>query len=58
MKFGFEDPFVLGVLPRLISPHGGTVLNMTGYGFVESADETDSIVRFYSTDESELSCPS
>jgi len=28
------DPFILGIQPRLLSTHGTTKLNITGYGFV------------------------
>jgi hypothetical protein len=49
VKFGFLDPYVLGIEPRLISPHGTTVLNMTGYGFVK-VDVTSSLVAMTTTD--------
>jgi hypothetical protein len=57
VKFGFLDPYVLGVTPRLISAHGTTKLNMTGYGFVQ-LDETNSLVVMKSKDDRELQCPS
>lgn len=56
VKFGFLDPYVLGIEPRLISPHGTTKLNMTGYGFVQ-LEETNSLVVMKSTDDRELQCP-
>jgi hypothetical protein len=34
VKFGFLDPYVLSIHPRLISAKETTILNMTGYGFV------------------------
>ena len=34
VKFGYLDPFILGITPRLVSSKGTTKLNMTGYGFV------------------------
>jgi hypothetical protein len=35
VTFGFVDPYVLGISPRLISTHGTTKVNLTGYGFVQ-----------------------
>ena len=34
VKFGFLDPFILDITPRLVSSHGTTKLNITSYGFV------------------------
>jgi len=47
VKFGYLDPYVLGIEPRLISPQGTTKLNMTGYGFVQ-LDDTYSLVAMKS----------
>lgn len=47
----------MGIEPRLISPHGTTKLNITGYGFVETVDETSSLVVMKSKDDVELQCP-
>ena len=35
VKFGFHDPFVEDVFPKLISTSGNTKINMVGYGFVQ-----------------------
>jgi len=44
VKFGFLDPYILDVRPRLISPHGTTKVSLTGYGFVH-LEESKSMVR-------------
>lgn len=38
VTFGYIDPFVLGVQPRLISAHGTTRVALKGYGFVRMED--------------------
>ena len=43
VQFGFLDPYVLGVKPRLVSPHGTTVLALSGYGFVPMDDEKSKV---------------
>ena len=35
VTFGYIDPFVLSVEPRLISAKGGTRVSLKGYGFVK-----------------------
>lgn len=47
IKFGFLDPYILGVEPRLISTRGTTKLNLYGYGFVQG-EESKSQVAFKS----------
>ena len=54
MKFGFLDPFILGIQPRLLSTEGTTKLNITGYGFV-SMEETKQLVVMKNMDEN-LQC--
>jgi len=39
------DPYVLDIQPRLISPKGTTVCNMTGYGFVQM-EEAKSVINY------------
>jgi hypothetical protein len=34
VKFGFLDPFIFGIKPRLISSKGTTRLELIGFGFV------------------------
>jgi hypothetical protein len=34
--YGFFDPFIIDVKPRLLSIKGTTKLNITGFGFVNS----------------------
>ena len=36
--FGFIDPFILAVEPRLISAKGGTTISLKGYGFVRQEE--------------------
>ena len=43
VKFGFLDPYVLGISPRLLSTHGTTKLNLQGYGFVQMEDEKSQV---------------
>jgi len=38
VTFGYIDPFILGVQPRLISSHGTTKVALKGYGFVRMED--------------------
>ncbi len=37
--YGFFDPFVLDVRPRLISMKGTTRIRLIGYGFVNAGSE-------------------
>lgn len=34
--FGYFDPFILDIVPRLLSPSGSTKLRLIGFGFVDS----------------------
>ena len=43
VKFGFLDPFILDIAPRLVSSKGSTKLHITGYGFV-SMEESKQLV--------------
>jgi hypothetical protein len=54
VKFGFLDPFILGITPRLISTHGSTKLNITGYGFVAMEEAKQLVVM--KNDEETLQC--
>jgi len=36
VTYGFFDPFIVNIGPRLISPDGTTELKMNGFGFVNS----------------------
>ena len=56
VKFGFLDPYILGISPRLVSVKGGTKLNMTGYGFVQ-LEESKSMVVMKNKDDQALHCP-
>lgn len=38
VEFGFIDPFILSVNPRLISTKGTSKLSIHGYGFVKTED--------------------
>lgn len=46
VKYGFMDPYVIDIQPRLISPKGTTTVNMTGYGFVNMEDANKSVVNY------------
>jgi len=37
--YGFFDPFVLDVQPRLISTTGSTKIRLIGFGFVNAGDD-------------------
>lgn len=43
VKYGFFDPAILDIKPRLVSPRGTTQLTISGYGFV-AMDEAKSMV--------------
>jgi len=55
VTYGFFDPFLINVGPRLISPDGNTVLKMTGFGFVNS-DPDQIKVKFVGKDGRKLLC--
>ena len=46
--FGFYDPFVLDVFPKLISKTGSTKITVNGFGFVDTSKELKT--KFESTD--------
>jgi hypothetical protein len=54
VSYGFMDPYVLQITPRLYSPKGTTVATLHGYGFVQM-DSTKQTVRF-SKDKLPLAC--
>lgn len=35
VEFGFLDPYILNVKPRLVSSHGTTKLTLKGYGMIQ-----------------------
>ena len=39
VNYGFFDPYVLRVTPRLISPKGTTKVTINGFGFVNSEQD-------------------
>jgi hypothetical protein len=43
VKYGFMDPFILDVEPRLISSKGTTMVIVKGYGFVQMEDSKSMI---------------
>jgi hypothetical protein len=55
VTYGFFDPFLVNVGPRLISPDGNTELKMTGFGFVNS-DPDQIKVKYVGKDDRELLC--
>jgi len=52
-KYGFMDPYILNIQPRLVSTKGTTTLSLSGYGFVQMED-TKSLVAVKSLDENLL----
>ena len=54
VQFGYLDPFIEDVEPKLISATGSTKLTLRGYGFVQ-VEESKSLVAFKAGDES-LTC--
>jgi hypothetical protein len=38
VTYGFTDPYILGVSPRMISAAGTTMITLSGYGFVQLDD--------------------
>lgn len=39
IQFGYIDPYILGVSPRLVSSKGTTKLRLDGYGFVQMEED-------------------
>jgi hypothetical protein len=54
VKFGYHDPFIDDVQPRLLSAKGTTVLKISGYGFVQLQDSKDQIA--FQKDQQTLNC--
>lgn len=55
VTYGFFDPFLLDVTPRLIPARGGTRLTLHGFGFVNSeADQIESL--FGTKKDGDLNC--
>lgn len=38
VTYGFTDPYILGISPRMISSAGTTMITLSGYGFVQLDD--------------------
>jgi hypothetical protein len=55
ITYGYSDPFLINVTPRLISPLGSTQLTLHGFGFVNSGEGAIR-VKFGSKDGGELTC--
>ena len=54
VEFGFIDPFILSVSPRLINANGNTKLNINGYGFVKTEDSK--MLTYYRSQNKTLVC--
>ena len=54
VQFGYIDPFILSVSPRLISAKGTTKLNIHGYGFVKTEDSK--MYTFFKSAGKSLTC--
>ena len=54
LEYGFFDPYILSVEPKLVSTKGGTPLSIKGYGFVNVS--SDRIRVRYGTRERPLVC--
>lgn len=44
VTYGFTDPYILGVSPRMISAAGTTMITLSGYGFVQLDDQHSVVV--------------
>jgi hypothetical protein len=53
--YGFFDPYILDVYPRLISPKGTTKVRLYGFGFVNSTG-TDLKTKIDSVSRGNLTC--
>ena len=53
--YGFYDPYVLDVQPRLINVKGTTRCRLYGFGFVNSTG-TELKTKFGTVDEGDLQC--
>jgi len=54
IQFGFIDPFILSVSPRLISAKGTSKLSIHGYGFVKTEDSK--MNTYFRSEEKTLMC--
>jgi hypothetical protein len=55
LTYGYFDPFLLKVNPKIISPKGSTKLTLSGFGFVFST--ADAIkAKFGTKDKGDLTC--
>ena len=54
VKFGYLDPFIEDVEPKLVSTKGTTKLKLMGYGFVKIDDSKDQVAL--KSDSEELKC--
>ena len=55
LTYGFFDPYLLSVSPKLVSPKGTTVLDLSGFGFV-SSDPGSIKAKFGTKDKGDLTC--
>lgn len=46
-EFGYYDPFIMDVEPRLIGKDGKTTVKVKGFGFVDTSDESELRTKFY-----------
>jgi hypothetical protein len=56
--YGFFDPFVLDVQPRLIHVRGSTKIRLYGFGFVNSTDQGELKTLFSTAEPGPLTCSS
>lgn len=45
VKFGYFDPLIEDIRPRLVSPRGNSPLHITGYGFVQMQDRSETALK-------------
>jgi hypothetical protein len=55
VTYGYSDPFLTNVTPRLVSPEGSTTLTLHGFGFVNSGEGAIR-VKFGDKNGGELTC--
>lgn len=55
LQYGYYDPYILNIYPRLINPNGTTEITMFGYGFVDSTVYKYLKVK-YDNSEKAISC--
>lgn len=44
VTYGFMDPYVLAIEPRMLSTSGSTKLTLHGYGFVQMDDSMSEVL--------------